>query len=116
MKIRNNMGYLGFLGLLGLLGLITGNSGFYGFFGAFGFFGALGGRGGDERVERNTNRACRNAFIFSVMTSSISLAYAGTFKVVEDYLLLLLLFVIPFTGSMLLFASSYIYYDKKGDE
>ncbi len=113
MKIRNNMGYLGFLGLLGLLGLITGNSGFYGFFGAFGFFGALGGRGGDERVERNTNRACRNAFIFSIITSSISLAYAGTFKVFEDYQLL---FVPPFVGSMLLFASSYIYYDKKGDE
>ncbi len=113
MKIRNNMGYLGLIGFLGLLGLVTGNSGFYGFFGAFGFFGALGGRGGDERVERNTNRACRNAFVFSVVTSCIALAYAGTFKVVEDYPLLL---VLPFAGSMLLFASSYIYYDKKGDE
>ncbi len=112
MKIRNNMGYLGLIGFLGLLGLITGNSGFYGFFGAFGFFGALGGKGSDERVERNINRACRNAFVFNAMTSSFSLAYAGVFKAVESYPLLL---AIPFVGSMLLFALSYIYYDKRGD-
>jgi len=112
MKIRNNIGYLGFLGLLGLLGLITGNSGFYGFFGAFGFFGALGGKGSDERVERNINRACRNAFVFNAMASSLSIAYAGGFKAIESYPLLL---VIPFVGSMLLFALSYIYYDKRGD-
>ncbi len=112
MKIRNSIGYLGIIGFLGLLGLVTGNSGFYGFFGAFGFFGALGGRGSDERVERNTNRACRNAFVFSAVTSSISLAYAGAFKAVENYPLLLAL---PFAGSMLFFALSYTYYDRKGE-
>ncbi|VVB88007.1 Uncharacterised protein [uncultured archaeon] len=112
MKFRNNIGYLGLIGFLGLLGLVTGNTGFYGFFGAFGFFGAVGGRGRDERVERNINRACRNAFVLSVVASSISLAYAGAFKAVENYPLLLAL---PFVGSMLLFALSYTYYDRKGD-
>jgi hypothetical protein len=112
MKIRNNMGYLGLIGFLGLLGLITGNSGFYGFFGFFGFFGALGGRGSDERVERNTDRACRNAFVFTTVATSFSLAYIGVFKAVETYPQLL---VLPFVGSMLLFALSYTYYDKRGD-
>lgn len=112
MKIRNNIGYLGFLGLLGLLGLVTGNSGFYGFFGAFGFFGALGGRGSDERVERNINRACRDAFVFATAALSIALAYAGVFKAVENYPALL---AVPFAGSMLLFAVSYTYHDRKGE-
>jgi len=112
MKVRNNIGYLGLLGLLGILGFITGNSGFYGFFGFFGFFGAIGGRGSDERVEKNINRACRNAFVFIIVASSISLAYAGSFNDVESYPLLL---AIPFAGSMLLFALSYIHYDRRGD-
>jgi len=111
MKVRNNIAYLGFLGFLGLLGL-TGNTGFYGFFGAFGFFGALGGKGSDERVNSNINRACRNAFVFIIVASSISLAYAGTFNDAGSYPSLL---AIPFAGSMLLFAGSYIHYDRKGN-
>lgn len=112
MKVRNKIGYLGFLGFLGLLGLFTGNTGFYGFFGAFGFFGAMGGYGSDERVEKNMNRAGKNAFIFATLATSLSFAYLGIFKGVEAYHPLLAL---PFAGSILLFVLSYTYYDKKGE-
>ncbi len=111
MKTRNIAKYLGLLGVLGVLGLVTGNPGFYGFFGFFGFFGTLVGKGSDERVERNIDRACRNAFVFVTVTSAFSFAYAGSFNAVEIYPLSLTL---AFVGSMLLFASSYVYYDKKG--
>ncbi len=102
---KNKIGYLGALGFLGLLGLITQNSGFYGFFGAF------GGRGSDERVEKNIDRACRNAFIFTTITSALSLAYIATLKAVEIWPLALSL---PFIA-IVLFALFYIYYDRRGD-
>ncbi|MEM3068815.1 MAG: DUF3796 domain-containing protein [Nitrososphaerales archaeon] len=108
---KNKIGYLGILGFLGLLGLITQNSGFYGFFGFFGFFGAFGGRGSDERVEKNIDRACRNAFIFTTITSALSLAYIATFKAVEIWPLAL---SFPFIA-IVLFALFYIYYDRRGD-
>ena len=102
---KNKIGYLGVLGFLGLLGLITQNSGFYGFFGFF------GGRGSDERVEKNINRACRNAFIFITITSALSLAYIAAFKAVEIWPLALSL---PFIA-IIVFALFYIYYDRRGD-
>jgi len=102
---KNKIGYLGVPGFLGLLGLITQNSGFYGFFGFF------GGRGSDERVEKNINRACRNAFIFITITSALSLAYIAAFKAVEIWPLALSL---PFIA-IIVFALFYIYYDRRGD-
>lgn len=116
MKTRNIAKYLGLLGVLGVLGFVTGNPGFYGFFGFFGFFGTLIGKGGDERVERNIDRACRNAFVFVTLMSAFSFAYVGvgvgSFNGVGAYPQLLALI---FVGSMLLFAASYVYYDKKGE-
>jgi len=108
---KNKIGYLGALGFLGLLGLITGNLGFYGFFGFFAFFSAFEGRGSDERVEKNINRACRNAFIFATMTSALSLAYITAFRAVDVWPLALSFPII----AVMLFAIFYVYYDRKGD-
>jgi len=108
---KSNMGYLGLLGFLGLLGLVTGNFGFYGFFGFFGFLSTLWGKGSDERIERNINLACRNAFAFDTVTSAFSLAYIAAFKAAEAWPMAL---TFPFVG-ILLFAFSYIYYDRRGD-
>jgi len=108
---KNKLGYLGFLGLMGLLGLVTGNFGFYGFFGFFGFFSMLRGSGSDERIDRNIERACRNAFTFDTVMAAFSLAYIASFKAVDAWPLAL---IIPFVGIML-FGLSYIYYDKKED-
>ena len=109
---RNKVGYLGLLGFLGLLGLVTGNLGFYGFFGFFGFLSALWGRGTDERVDKNVNKACRNAFVFVVIASASSITYIATLRAVEAFSLA---FSVLFAGSIILFVASFIYYNERGD-
>lgn len=108
---KNRIGHLGIIGFLGLVGLITGNFGFYGFFGFFGFFSAFAGRDGDERAERNINRVCRDAFVFTTVTSAFSLAYIASFKAMQVWPLALSL---PFFA-IVLFALSYVCYDRRGD-
>jgi hypothetical protein len=77
-EMRGNlMGYLGFLGFLGLLGFITDNPGFFGF---FGFLSSMWGRGSDERVDQNVNRACRNAFVFTMAASALLFSYIATLR------------------------------------
>jgi len=112
MQQKNKMGYLGLLGFLGLLGLVTGNPGFYGFFGFFGFMSALWGRGTDERVDRNVNRACRNAFVFIMGASTFFITYIAALRAVEAFPLA---FSVLFAGSMILFVASFIYYNERGD-
>jgi hypothetical protein len=80
---KNKLGYLGFLGLIGLLWIsrpAAGNYWFLGFLGFFGFFGMLRGRGNDERIDRNINRACRNAFAFDTVVAAFSIAYVASSK------------------------------------
>ena len=106
---KSVVGYLGLLGPLGLLGLLTGNTGFYGF---FGFLSALWGRGTDERVERNVDKACRNAFLFATVASAFFITSIAVFRAPEAFPLA---FSILFAGSMLMFVASFIYYDGHGD-
>jgi hypothetical protein len=108
---RNNLGYLGFLGLLGLLGLVTENFGSYGFFGYFGFFAMLKSSGSDERIDRNINRACGNAFAFTTIVSTISVAYAASTKAFDTWPLFLFLQSL----GVLIFGLSYTYYNGKAD-
>ncbi|MFQ6126567.1 MAG: DUF3796 domain-containing protein [Candidatus Heimdallarchaeota archaeon] len=109
---RNLVGNLGFLGFMGLLGLVTGNPGFYGFFGFFGFFSVIWGRGTDERVDRNINRACRNAFIFFIIALALFISYMAT---LQDSEVISKAFSVLFAGSLILFIASYIYYNERGD-
>ncbi len=109
---RSKVGYLGFLGFLGLIGLITDNVGFFGFFGFFGFLSALWGRGTDERVDSNVNKACRNAFVFTTVASAFFIVYIATLRAMEVFPLA---FSVLFTGSMMLFVASFIYYNEHGD-
>jgi len=109
---KNKVGYLGLLGFLGLLGLITGNNGFYGFFGFFGFLSALWGRGTDERVDRNIEKACRNAFIFTMITSTLFVALIATLRTLDVFPTA---FSILFAGNIMLFVASFVYYDSRGD-
>lgn len=108
---KNKLGYLSLLGSIGLLGLVTGNSGFYGFFGFFGFISMLHGKGSDERIDRNIERACRNAFAFDTVMAAFSIAYMASFKAVDVWSLAL---TFPFIG-IVVFGLSYGYYDKKED-
>jgi hypothetical protein len=110
---KNKIGYLGLLGFFGFLGLVTGNEGFYGFFGFFGFLSAFWGRGTDERVDKNINRACRNSFIFSTLASVFFILYIAMLKAVEAFPMA---FSVLFAGNMILFVTSFIYYNERGEE
>jgi len=107
---RSWLRYLGFLGLLGLISLATSNPGFAGFFGFFGFFG-FSRQVDDERLQINTGRAARNAFISAVLAfaainvytavtpGSALYAYAAGFALV-------------FGLQMLVFSLSLAYYER----
>jgi len=109
---RNKVGYLGLLGFFGLLGPLTGHSGFYGFFGFFGLLSALWGRGSDERVDANIDRACRDAFIFSVVASTLFLAYIAALGAQG---LLAAAFSVVFAGNVVVFVASFILRDRWGE-
>jgi len=108
---RNLIGYLGFLGFLGLLGLITDNPGFFGFFGFFGFLSSMWGRGSDERIDQNINRACRNAFVFSIIASALLFSYIAILRTAEAFQLAMSV-VVLFAGGLAIFVASFVYYDR----
>jgi hypothetical protein len=108
---RNLIGYLGFLGFLGLLGLITDNPGFFGFFGFFGFWSSMWGRGSDERVDQNVNRACRNAFVFTMVATALLFSYLAILRTAEAFQLAISVAVL-FAGSLTIFVASFVYYDR----
>jgi hypothetical protein len=114
----NPVGYLSILGLIGVVGLLMGNNDLAGFGGFFCFLSAFYYRY-DERVERNVNRACRNAFILVVAGLSAIMAtlfylitvlpYPQAFEFVPLGVVLL------FGLTLLSFFLSYVYYRRKGD-
>jgi hypothetical protein len=108
---RNLIGYLGFLGFLGLLGLISDNPGFFGLFGFFGFWSSMWGRGSDERVDQNVNRACRNAFVFTMAASALLFSYLAILHTAEAFQLTVSVAVL-FAGSLTIFVASFVYYDR----
>ncbi len=108
----NLVNYLGLFGFLGLLGFITGNIGFYGFFGFFGFLSILGGTGSDERIDKNINRACRNAYVVITITMVGTLVYVVSFNAIQ---LFPLAFALLFIASVVTFVVSFIAYDRRGD-
>ena len=109
---RNKISYLGLLGFLGLLGLITGNTGFYGFFGFFGLLSGFRGKVADERVDKNVEKSCRNAFVFIMMTSTFFIAYIATLRALDVFPLA---FSALFAGNIILFVASFVYYDVRGE-
>jgi hypothetical protein len=108
---RNLIGYLGFLGVLGLLGLIVDNPGFFGFFGFFGFWSSMWGTGSDERIDQNVNRACRNAFTFSMVASALLFSYIAIIRTAEAFQLAISIAAL-FAGSLTIFVASFVYYDR----
>ena len=108
---RNLISYLGFLGFLGLLGLFTNNPGFFGFFGFFGFMSSMWGKGSDERIDQNVNRACRNAFVFTMVASALLFSYIAILRTAEAFQLAVLIAVL-FAGGLTIFVASFDYYDR----
>ncbi|XES75998.1 MAG: DUF3796 domain-containing protein [Candidatus Bathyarchaeia archaeon] len=109
---KNKLGYIGILGLIGLLG-ITGNNGLFGFFGFFGFFAMLKGKGNDERINRNIDHSCKNAFAYDTIIASALIAYVGLSKTFDPTPISLFIAALALgTG---VFGLSYYYYDTKGE-
>ncbi|WP_455285038.1 DUF3796 domain-containing protein [[Eubacterium] cellulosolvens] len=108
---RNLIGYLGFLGFLGLVGLVTNNPGFFGFFGFFGFWSSMWGKGSDERIDQNVNRACRNAFVFSIVASALLFSYIAILRTAGAFQLAMSVAVL-FAGGLTVFVASFVYYDR----
>jgi len=88
-----------------------GNNGFYGFFGFFGFFSALWVRGSDERVDRNVEKACRNAFVFTMIASTLFVAFIASLRALDVFPTA---FSVLFAGNIMLFVASFVYYDVRG--
>lgn len=110
MTMKNWIKYLGFLGFLGLLGYFTSNPGFYGFFGFFGLF-SYTRITQDERFEANLNKACRNAFLLSIIIFAsviIYVSFTSNFKAFSYA------FALGFAAQWILFFISLQYYELTG--
>jgi hypothetical protein len=103
---QNKLGYLGLLGLTGLLGLA--NPALYSLFSFFTLF--VFGINADERIQKNTGLASRNAFIYDTIIAIASIAYlsASNFEASPIFPVLL-------TQGITIFALSYWYYQEKGE-
>jgi len=109
---HNVLGYLTFLSVLALLGPISRNYYIIGFLGFLGFMPFLLGKDADERFDINVNKACRNAFTYFVATNSLFSVYMA---ITRDLSIMPLMLVAEPLGSMMLFAASHAYYDRKGE-
>jgi hypothetical protein len=107
---RSWLKYLAFIGLLGLLGVLTPNKGYLGFFGFFGFVG-LGAIPKDERLEKNINKASRNAFFAAVIFFVLSII-ASAFT--PDLSIFITAFIVNFVLQLFVFVISLRVYDWKG--
>lgn len=103
-KIR----YLGFLGFIGFAGLVTRNYGLFGFFGFFGFFGPAY-KMEDELFEFNLRKSGFNAFMASIIATSVSILLLSLFRTFEMGMILM---AIVFALQIFTFTFSLIFYER----
>jgi len=109
---RNPMGLLGLLALIGLLGFVTGKYELFLLF-FFAIFGIFLLKGGDERMDRNLNLACRNAFMFIIIDFVLTFSYFTFFTpTIETYKWA---FGIGFNGTIVALDLTWIYYQLFGE-
>lgn len=107
--MKNAFWYLGFLSILSLLFFKEWEVGFLGFLGFLPYFSVY--RMGDERIDVNIGRASRNAFMYTILFGSGTIAYG---YLTGDTDILLPAFVLLFGGALLICLLSLFYYDKRG--
>ncbi|MFH1788882.1 MAG: DUF3796 domain-containing protein [Candidatus Altiarchaeota archaeon] len=107
--MKNMFWYLGFLSALSLLYFVEGKPGFLGFLGFTPYFSVY--RMNDERIEKNIGRATTNAFMYTILFGSATIAYGYLTKNIE---IMLPAFVLLFGGALVICLLSLFYYDKTG--
>ena len=107
--MKNILWCLGFLSFLSLLYFINGNTGFLGFLGFIPYFTTYWAS--DERLEINTGRASRNAFLYVMIASAAGIALIA---LTRDPGLFYPAFAVLFAGSLIIYVLSFLYYDRRG--
>jgi apolipoprotein N-acyltransferase len=108
------LGIFGLIGILGLLSLPNSSTDYYiylNFFMLFFLFIRKGDRT-DERWERNTNRAAKNAFLSIVVTLCF---FADIVWFTKSFEVLPPLSAIMLPLAVSVFVVSYVYYDRRGE-
>ena len=107
--MKNMLWYLGFLSVVSLLYLVEGKTAFLWFLCFIPYFATYNAK--DERIEVNTGKATRNAFMYTIFFGVGAIAYIYLTGSVE---LFAPAFVALFGGSLLMCLVSLFYYDKMG--
>ena len=107
--MKNMLWYLGFLSVVSLLYLVEGKTAFLWFLCFIPYFATYNAK--DERIEVNTGKATRNAFVYTIFFGVGAIAYIYLTGSVE---LFAPAFVALFGGSLLMCLVSLFYYDKMG--
>jgi hypothetical protein len=109
--MKNALWYLGFLSPLSLLYFFTGEVGFLGF-AVFALYFTIY-KENDERLEINAGLATRNAFLYAALVGAISLFYIN---ISQDKSFFPIVFVLMFSGSIVVSVLSYGYYNSKEEK
>jgi hypothetical protein len=104
--------YLGFLGFLGLIGLFTGHPGYCSLFNLFGLWSLSSKQKNDELLALNTAKAGRNAFIITMITMSLTIAFIS---IVKTLFAAEIAIAVAFTAQLLTFIISLNIYEKRGN-
>jgi len=108
--MKNILWYLGFISILSILYLIKNDPGFLLFLSFAMFFFTYFAKT-DERINQNIGRAARNAFIYTMLSSTLSILYINLTEKISFYQWA---FAIVITGALVICVLSFIYYDNKG--
>jgi len=109
--MKNILFYLGFISILSILYLIKGDPGFLLFL-SFALFFFTYWTKTDERINQNIGRATRNAFLYMMFSSVLSILYINLAGNIVFYQWG---FAIVITGALAICVLSFLYYDNTGN-
>jgi hypothetical protein len=108
--MKNTLWYLGFLSFLSLLYFENHDPGFLLFLSFILFFFTYLAKK-DERIDKNIGRATRNAFLYTMISSAVSIVYIN---LQGDFSLYQWAFACVIAGTLGICVVSFLYYDSSG--
>jgi len=109
--MKNILWYLGFISILSILYFIKGDSGYLLFL-SFALFFFTYWTKADERINQNIGRATRNAFLYTMFSSVLSILYINLTENIDFYQWG---FALVITGTLAICILSFLYYDNTGN-